>query len=225
MSMAKPALMREIGAMTDDNAHYYQPSSGHGLIHDPFNAIVGPRPIGWISSACVDGTHNLAPYSFFNAFNYRPPIIGFSTIGWKDTVANIQATGEFVWNLATMALAAQMNATSAEVQPEIDEFALSGLTPTPSRLVTPPRVLESPVNFECRLSQLIQLQGADGALVKSWLVLGEVIAVHIDRSLLKNGVYDTAAAHPILRAGKLGDYAEIRPDAMFEMARPIGTRS
>jgi flavin reductase (DIM6/NTAB) family NADH-FMN oxidoreductase RutF len=211
--------------MADDNAHYYQPSSGHGLIHDPFNAIVGPRPIGWISSESADGTHNLAPYSFFNAFNYRPPIIGFSSIGWKDTVANVEATGEFVWNLATMALAARMNATSAEVPSHVDEFALSGLTPAPSRLVAPPRVLESPVNFECRLSQLIQLQDADGALVKSWLVLGEVVAVHIDRSLLKDGVYDTAAAHPILRAGKLGDYAEIRPDAMFEMARPTGTRS
>jgi flavin reductase (DIM6/NTAB) family NADH-FMN oxidoreductase RutF len=211
--------------MADDNAYYYQPSNGHGLVHDPFNAIVGARPIGWISSARADGTHNLAPYSFFNAFNYRPPILGFSTIGWKDTVANIQATGEFVWNLATMALAARMNATSAEVPPQIDEFALSGLTPAPSRLIAPPRVLESPVNFECRLSQLIQLQGADGAPVKSWLVLGEVIAVHIDRALLKDGVYDTAAAHPILRAGKLGDYAEIRPDVMFEMARPAGIRS
>jgi flavin reductase (DIM6/NTAB) family NADH-FMN oxidoreductase RutF len=211
--------------MADDNAYYYQPSSGHGLIHDPFNAIVGPRPIGWISSESADGTRNLAPYSFFNAFNYRPPIIGFSSIGWKDTVANVQATGEFVWNLATMALAARMNATSAEVPSQVDEFALSGLTPALSRLVAPPRVLESPVNFECRLSQLIQLQDADGVLVKSWLVLGEVVAVHIDRSLLKDGVYDTAAAHPILRAGKLGDYAEIRPDAMFEMARPNGTRS
>jgi flavin reductase (DIM6/NTAB) family NADH-FMN oxidoreductase RutF len=218
--MVKPARLGETKAMADDSAHFYEPVNGHGLVHDPFNAIIGPRPIGWISSVRADGARNLAPYSFFNAFNYRPPIIGFATVGWKDTVANIKTGGEFVWNLATKALAAPMNATSALAPPEVDEFTLSGLTPAPSRLVAPPRVLESPVNFECRLSQLIQLKAASGALVETWLVLGEVVAVHIDRTLLKDGVYDTAAAHPILRAGKLGDYAEIRPDAMFEMARP-----
>ncbi len=209
--------------MADNDAHYYEPSGGHGLSHDPFNAIVGPRPIGWISSRRADGGYNLAPYSFFNAFNYRPPIIGFSTIGWKDTVANVQASGEFVWNLATMALASRMNATSASVGPEVDEFVLSGLTPAPSRRIATPRVKESPVNFECRLSQLIQLQSAEGAAVKTWLVLGEVVAVHIDRSLLKNGAYDTAAARPILRAGTTSAYAEIRPEAMFDMERPGAT--
>lgn len=218
--VVKPSRLGQTKAMADDQAYYYQPADGHGLVHDPFNAIVGPRPIGWISSVNAAGGRNLAPYSFFNAFNYRPPIIGFSTIGWKDTVANIEATGAFVWNLATMALASRMNATSAPAPPEVDEFSLSGLTPAPSRLVAPARVLESPVNFECRLSQLIQLRSAAGAPVKTWLVLGEVVAVHIDRRLLKDGIYDTAAAHPILRAGKLGDYAEIRPEAMFEMARP-----
>jgi len=207
--------------MADDKAHYYEPAAGHRLAHDPFNAIVGPRPIGWISSLSAAGARNLAPYSFFNAFNYRPPLVGFSSVGWKDTVANIQETGEFVWNLATMALARSMNVTSAPAPPEMDEFDLSGLTPTPSRLVKPARVLESPVNFECRLSQLIQLTGADGAPVQSWLVLGEVVAVHIDPAQIRDGVYDTAAAHPILRAGRLGDYAEIRPDAMFEMPRPL----
>ena len=218
--MVKPAGLGETAAMADETAYYYQPASGHGLAHDPFNAIIGPRPIGWISSIRADGGRNLAPYSFFNAFNYRPPIIGFATIGWKDTVANVEATGEFVWNLATKALAERMNATSAHAPPDVDEFALSGLTPAPSRLVAPARVLESPVNFECRLSQLVQLRSAAGALVKTWLVLGEVVAVHIDRALLKDGVYDTTAAAPILRAGKMGDYAEIRPEAMFEMPRP-----
>ena len=168
----------------------------------------------------ADGVRNLAPYSFFNAFNYTPPIVGFSSIGWKDSVANIAATGEFVWNLATRDLAEPMNATSASVATDIDEFELSRLTPAKSRLVAPARVLESPVNFECRLSQLIQLQTAGGDRVESWLVLGEVVAVHIDRRLIVDGVYDTAAAHPILRAGRMGDYAEIRPDAMFEMRRP-----
>ncbi|WP_207459136.1 flavin reductase family protein [Azospirillum sp. SYSU D00513] len=207
---------------TPTDIHFYEPSQGHGLPHDPFNAIVGPRPIGWIGSQDKEGRRNLAPYSFFNAFNYRPPIIGFSSIGWKHSVANIQDTGEFVWNLATRALAERMNATSAPVGPEVDEFELGGLTPVPSRLVGPPRVAESPVSFECRLTQIVQLRRADGGTVDSWLVLGEVVGVHIDRALLRDGVYDTAMAHPILRAGGPGGYAEIRPDVMFDMPRPTG---
>ena len=206
--------------MADDHAHYYEPSQGHGLTHDPFNAIVGPRPIGWISSVSAAGVRNLAPYSFFNAFNYTPPIVGFSSIGWKDSVENIKQTGGFVWNLATRALAEPMNASSATVESGVDEFELSGLTPTPSKLVAPARVLESPVNFECRLTQLIQLKGASGDELPAWLILGEVVAVHIDPALITDGVYDTAGARPILRAGRMGDYAEIRPDAMFEMKRP-----
>ena len=206
--------------MAEANAHYYEPASGHGLRHDPFNAIVGPRPIGWISTVNGKGGRNLAPYSFFNAFNYLPPIIGFSTIGWKDTVANVEATGVFVWNLTTMALAHAMNATCASVGSEVDEFALAGLTPVASRHVAAERVLESPVNFECRLTQLIRLETAEHQPVDSWLVLGEVVAVHIDPVYIRDGVYQTAEAHPILRAGRMGDYAEIRPDIMFEMPRP-----
>lgn len=206
--------------MATDDAHYYRPADGHGLKHDPLNSIIGPRPIGWIASLSAAGVPNLAPYSFFNAFNYRPPIIGFASVGRKDSLNNIEATREFVWNLATRPLATQMNATSATVPPEVDEFVLGGLTPLPSRLVKPPRVLESPVNFECRLTQIVQLQGADGGKVQTWLVLGEVVAVHIERHLLVDGIYDTAGSQTILRAGRLGDYAEIRPEAMFEMLRP-----
>jgi flavin reductase (DIM6/NTAB) family NADH-FMN oxidoreductase RutF len=206
--------------MADETAHIYEPAQGHGLKHDPFNAIVGPRPIGWISSLSPAGVANLAPYSFFNGFNYRPPIIGFSSIGWKDSVANIEATGEFCWNLATRALGAQMNLTTTPAPPEIDEFQVAGLTPVPGRLVAAPRVKESPVNFECRLTQLIQLQGADGAKVDTWLVLGEVVLIHIDPTYLTDGVYETATARPILRAGRLGDYFEITPDTLFSMRRP-----
>ena len=206
--------------MTDETAHYYEPADGHGLTHDPFNAIVGPRPIGWIATINAQGGRNLAPYSFFNAFNYRPPIIGFSSIGWKDTVANIEATGEFVWNLATWPLAKAMNASSATLASDVDEFDVAGLTSAPSRLISAPRVVESPVNFECRLSQLIRLKSAAGEDTPAWLVLGEVVAVHIDRSLIKTGIYDTAGGQPIFRAGRMGDYAAIRPDAMFEMPRP-----
>ncbi|MGO3931748.1 flavin reductase family protein [Rhodopseudomonas pseudopalustris] len=204
--------------MTD--LHSYEPVNGHGLKHDPFNAIIAPRPIGWISSSDAKGNVNLAPYSFFNAFNYTPPLIGFSSTTWKDTVANIQETGEFVWNLVTMELAPAMNATSATVPHEVDEFTLGNLTKLPSRLVKPPRVAESPVSFECRLSEIIQLKGADGARTEAWLTIGEVVAVHIDKRLIQDGVYQTALAHPIMRAGRRGDYFEIRPDAMFEMPRP-----
>lgn len=207
-------------ALSPKDLHYYEPANGHGLRHDPFNAIVGPRPIGWISSRDADGLFNLAPYSFFNAFCYRPPIIGFSSTNWKDSVRNIKETGEFVWNLATKDLAQQMNTTSAQVPHEVDEFTLSGLTPVPCKRVNVPRVGESRVAFECKLSQIIQLQGADGNKAQAWLTLGEVVAVHIDKSLIKDGVYQTAEAHPILRAGRGGDYFEVRPDAMFEMKRP-----
>jgi flavin reductase (DIM6/NTAB) family NADH-FMN oxidoreductase RutF len=206
--------------MASDAAYFYEPSKGHGLKHDPLNAIVAPRPIGWVSTVDAAGKRNLAPYSFFNAFNYHPPIIGFASIGRKDSLANAEATGEFVWNLATRPLAAAMNATSATVPHGVDEFELAQLTPAPSRLVAPPRVLESPVNFECRVSQILQLQSAGGSKIDTFVVFGEVVAVHIDRALIVDDVYDTAAAHPITRLGRMGDYAELRPDALFEMRRP-----
>lgn len=203
-----------------DTTHFYEPSQGHGLPHDPFNAIVGPRPIGWVSTRSTEGVNNLAPYSFFNAFNYTPPIVGFSSIGYKDSVRNIEATGEFVWNLVTRPLAEAMNQTCAAVGPEVDEFALAGLTPLASRLVQPPRVAESPVTFECRLTQLIRLTTALGEPVDSWLVLGEVVGVHIDQRLLKGGVYDTANADHVLRGGGPADYFSIGPDQLFKLYRP-----
>ncbi|MGC2778892.1 MAG: flavin reductase family protein [Bradyrhizobium sp.] len=206
--------------MTEQDLHFYEPKNGHGLKHDPFNAIVAPRPIGWISSRDADGHVNLAPYSFFNAFNYTPPIIGFSSTQWKDSVANIQDTGEFVWNLVTRDLATQMNATAAHVARDVDEFKLAGVTAVPGKFVNVPRVGESPVAFECKVTQIIQLQGADGTKAQAWLTLGEVVAVHIRKSLIKDGVYQTALAHPIVRAGRRGDYFEIMQDAMFEMNRP-----
>ena len=203
-----------------EHVHFYEPAKGHDLPHDPFNAIVGPRPIGWISSHNEQGQLNLAPYSFFNAFNYVPPIIGFSSIGYKDSVRNIERTGEFCWNLATRALAEQMNTSCAAVAPEVNEFELAGLTTAPSRVISVPRVAETPVSFECKLTQLIQLQTAAGDSVESWLVLGEVMGVHIDKSLLVDGVYQTAAARPILRGGGPADYFEITEAQLFKMYRP-----
>ena len=203
-----------------DDIHFFQPSEGHGLAHDPFNALVAPRPIGWISSRSRDGVLNLAPYSFFNAFNYKPPLVGFASIGYKDSVRNIEETGEFGWNLATRPLAEAMNQSCAAVGPEVDEFQLAGLTPEPSRVIGVPRVKETPVSFECRLSQILRLTGADGTETDTWMVFGEVVGVHIARHLLKDGVYQTADAEPILRGGGPADYFGIGPDTFFQMYRP-----
>lgn len=200
--------------------HFYEPRDGHRLPHDPFNAIVGPRPIGWISTRSAAGVLNLAPYSFFNAFNYTPPIVGFASVGLKDTLRNVQQTGEFAWNLVTLPLAQVMNQTCAAVAPEVDEFELVGLTPVDSQLIGVPRVLESPVSFECRCTQIVQLQAANGENVPTWLVLGEVVAVYIAHTLLKDGIYDTAGAAHVLRGGGPADYFAVGPDQLFKMRRP-----
>ena len=205
-------------ASTD--THSYEPRNGHGLPHDPFNAIVGTRPIGWISSCDAEGKPNLAPYSFFNAFNYVPPIIGFSSIGAKDTLRNVQQTGEFVWNLATRDLAEAMNQTCAALPGGVSEFEFAGLEALASQRVKPPRVALSPVSFECKSTQIVQLQAADGTQVPSWLVLGEVVLVHIDKRLLVDGVYDTAHAGHILRGGGPADYFSVGPEQLFRMHRP-----
>lgn len=200
--------------------HFYQPIQGHGLAHDPFNSIIAPRPIGWISSVSEQGQVNLAPYSFFNAFNYTPPIIGFSSIGYKDSVKNIQQTGEFCWNLVSADNAEEMNKTSAAVGCEVDEFELAGLTKQASNVVNVPRVLESKVSMECKMTQIIQLTNAQGNLCESWLVLGEVVGVHIHNDLISNGVFDTVAASPILRGGGPGDYFSVSAAQKFQMFRP-----
>jgi flavin reductase (DIM6/NTAB) family NADH-FMN oxidoreductase RutF len=200
--------------------HFYEPAQGHGLAHDPLNSIVAPRPIGWVSSVAADGTANLAPYSFFNQFNSKPPVIGFSSIGWKDSVANIEATGAFVWHLATRELADAMNASAASVPATVDEFELAALEKAPSRVVHVPRVAAARVAFECVKTQIVRLQSKEGAALDTWLVLGEVVGVHIDEALIEDGVYITARARPILRGGGPADYFEITDDALFRMRRP-----
>ena len=200
--------------------HFYEPQSGHRLPHDPLNAIVAPRPIGWISSLSADGVRNLAPYSFFNLINYRPPLIAFASSGWKDTVANVEATGEFVWNLATWAQADAMNASSASVEADSDEFDIAQLSTLPSKLVKPPRVAGSPVHFECRLTQLVRLENRNGDALDQWLVIGEAVGIHIDTAMLEDGIYQTARPVPITRGGGPADYFAIREDALFKMERP-----
>jgi flavin reductase (DIM6/NTAB) family NADH-FMN oxidoreductase RutF len=200
--------------------HSYEPAKGHGLPHDPLNLIVAPRPIGWISTRAGSGALNLAPYSFFNAFNYRPPIIGFSSVGYKDSVRNIEEAREFTWNLVTRPQAEAMNKTSATLPHGSSEFDFAGLMPLDSTLVSTPRVAGSPVSFECRCTQIVQLKDAGGGNLKAWLVLGEAIMIHIARRLLKDGLYDTAAAEHVLRGGGPADYFTVGPEQLFRMKRP-----
>ena len=200
--------------------HFYEPRNGHGLRHDPFNAIIAPRPIGWISTCSEDGKPNLAPYSFFNAFNYTPPLIGFSSLGDKDSVRNARTTGEFVWNLVSRPLAEAMNQSCAPVPYGVNEFELAGLETAPSRLVKVPRVAASLVAMECKVTQIIQLQTQTGVALNTWLTMGEVIAVHIDDSLIEDGIYQTAKGQPVMRAGGPGDYFTLDPDHLFRMSRP-----
>lgn len=199
--------------------HSYKVSDGHGLAHNPFKAIVAPRPIGWISTRAADGSVNLAPYSFFNAVCDTPPIVAFSSSGYKDTVAHVDATGEFVFNLATEDLKEAMNTSSAPYERGVSEFDKAGLTPAPSLLVAAPRVGEAKAALECRHLQTIRLTGLDGRDSDNWLVLGEVVAVHIDESAIVEGRFDVTKARPLARLGYM-DYAVI--DRVFEMNRPRG---
>lgn len=175
---------------------------------------------GGISTHDGAGRCNLAPYSFFNIFNYKPPILGFASCGYKDTLRNAERTREFVWNLVTKPLAERMNATSATVASDIDEFVMAGMTAAPSRKVLAPRVAQSPVNFECRVTQIERLSDAAGNNLSTWLILGEVVGVHIARHLLDAGIYVTAAAVPVLRGGGRTDYFEIDSSTVFKMAQP-----
>ncbi|QEH38578.1 Flavin reductase like domain protein [Aquisphaera giovannonii] len=198
--------------------HFYEPSRGHRLPHDPFKAIVAPRPIGWISTRDRGGRVNLAPYSFFNAFCDDPPIVGFSSQGRKDSLRNAEESGEFVANLATRALAEAVNLSSAPVARGVDEMAMAGLTPAPCRLVAAPRVGESPAALECKVIRVVRLADMHGEETSNFLVLGQVVGVHIDPAYLKDGLFDMTMARTIARCGYRGDYAEV--DHLFEMVRP-----
>ncbi|WP_196260947.1 flavin reductase family protein [Pelagibacterium limicola] len=198
--------------------HSYDPLQGHGLPHDPTKAIVAPRPIGWISSIDSDGRVNLAPYSFFNLFNSNPPILIFGSEGCKDSIRNIAATGEFVFNLATRSLAEAMNLSSGVYPADVDEFVVAGLEKVASEAVAPPRVAASPAAMECRLLEIKPLTDLDGNALASALVIGQAVRVHIAREYLNEGQFDTARAGPIARCGYRGDYAEV--NGLFEMLRP-----
>lgn len=199
------------------STYSYEIAKGHGLPHNPFKAIVAPRPIGWISTRSPEGVLNLAPYSFFNAVSDTPPIVMFSSSGYKDSVTNVDASGEFVFNLATEDLKDAMNVSSAPYPHGTSEFEKAGLTPAASTLIGTPRVAEAKAAFECRHLQTLRLAGLDGRQADNWVVFGEVVAVHIDESVLVEGLFDVTRARPLARLGYM-DYSVV--DAVFQMKRP-----
>jgi len=191
------------------------------LPHNPFKACVAPRPIGWISSLDEKGVPNLAPYSFFNAVTADPPLVMYASNGRqphgpKDTVGNIETTGTFVVNVATWDLRDAMNATSAPVEPHVDEFALAGLTAVPGTIVPAPRIRECPISMECTLHQVVELP-SNQEDSRNTMVIGRVVGLHIDDSVLTDGKVDMAKLRPISRLGYM-DYAELGP--LFTMPRP-----
>ena len=205
---------------------FYEPrKNNHNLAKNPFNSLILPRPIGWISSVSKAGIFNMAPYSFFNAVCYQPPTVMFSggvgahTNGMKDTVRNIQETGEFVCNLATWDNREAMNQSSANVQREVDEFQLTGLTPAASTVVNVPRVLETPVSLECRYTKSVDIPGTADA--DSYvMILGEVVGIHIDDEYITGeGLVDIRKMMPIGRLG-YDDYTRVDAQSIFSMTRP-----
>jgi flavin reductase (DIM6/NTAB) family NADH-FMN oxidoreductase RutF len=196
---------------------YQTDKNDHGLPHDPFKAIVAPRPIGWITSMSASGGINLAPYSYFNGVSSRPPMVMFSSEGFKDSVANITETKEFVCSLATWDLREEMNKTSATLPRGVNEMEVAGLKAAPSKLVRPPRVAASPCAMECKLMQIVPLHDLAGRPLDRHVVIGHVVGIHIDERFIKNGLLDTAAMKPIARCG-YHDYAVL--DETFTMVRP-----
>jgi flavin reductase (DIM6/NTAB) family NADH-FMN oxidoreductase RutF len=198
---------------------FYRPQDGHGLPHNPFNAIVTPRPIGWIATRGADGSENLAPYSFFNAVAYVPPQVMFASTsskpdrnGTKDSVGNIRETGVFCVNIVEYAMKDAMNLTSGPWPREVDEFEKAGIDREECRTIPCSRVAGAPASLECRLTQIVQLPGE-----ANHVVFGEVTGVHLRDDCLKDGVFDVLAFNPLTRMG-YRDYSVIREK--FSLKRP-----
>ena len=198
---------------------FYKPQDGHGLPHNPFNAIVTPRPIGWISSRGADGRDNLAPYSFFNAVAYVPPQVMFASTGakddrgdTKDSVANIRDTGVFCVNIVEFALRDAMNRTSGPWEKDSDEFELAGLEKAQCETIDCARVVAAPANLECKLTQIVQLPGE-----ANFAVFGEVTGIHMRDDCLKDGKFDVLSFTPLARLG-YRDYTTV--DQTFSLLRP-----
>ncbi|WP_296766709.1 flavin reductase family protein [Sediminimonas sp.] len=198
---------------------FYQPRDGHGLPHNPFNAIVTPRPIGWISSRGADGHDNLAPYSFFNAVAYTPPQVMFASTGvkpdrdgTKDSVANIRETGVFCCNIVGFEMRHAMNASSATLPGDTDEFAHAGLDKVECETISCARVAGVPAALECRMTQIVALEGDS-----NFMVLGEVTGVYMRDDCLRDGLFDITRYRPLSRLG-YRDYTVI--DRLFTLSRP-----
>ncbi len=197
---------------------FYRPADGHGLPHNPFNAIVSPRPIGWISSRGADGVDNLAPYSFFNAVAYTPPQVMFSSSGTKvdrdgkDSLANIRETGVFCVNIVEYAMRDAMNATSGSHAADVDEFEFAGIDKAECDQIACARVANAPASLECRLTQIVKLEGDE-----STAIFGEVVGVHMRDDCLVDGVFDVTRFQPLARLG-YRDYAIVKE--VFSLTRP-----
>ncbi len=196
---------------------YSTDENRHGLAHDPFKAIVSPRPIGWIGSRGSDGSINLAPYSFFNAVSDRPKLVMFSSSGRKHSFRNASETGEFTCNFVSRHLIDKMNASSAAVPYGVDEFALAGLTPSRGELVAAPYVAEAFAVLECKVTEIIEPKSLSGEPSENVMVFGQVVGIHIDEAILREGRIDMALAQPIARLGYM-DYSD--SSEVFELFRP-----
>jgi flavin reductase (DIM6/NTAB) family NADH-FMN oxidoreductase RutF len=209
---------------------YTTDKNDHCLPHDPFKAIIAPRPIGWITSMSASGAINLAPYSYFNGIKSRPPMVMFASESRKDSLEFVEETKEFVCNLATWDLREQMNHTSAPYPRGVNELTEAGLTAAPCRLVKVPRVAEAPCALECKWLQTVELKDINGRAMDGWVVFGQVVGVHIDESYIRNGLLDTAAMKPIARGG-YHDYSVLtesftmrRPASVAETVAPASVR-
>ncbi|MDO8882646.1 MAG: flavin reductase family protein [Pseudotabrizicola sp.] len=190
---------------------FYRPEDGHGLPHNPFNAIVTPRPIGWISSTGSQGD-NLAPYSFFNAVAYVPPQVMFSSTGAKDSLANIRETGVFAVNIVGADMLIAMSKTSAPLPRGTDEFAAAEVDKAACTTIACARVADAPATLECVLTQIIDLKGQN-----NFLILGEVTGIHLRDDCVVDGRFDPSRYRPLARMG-YRDYAIV--DTVFEHLRP-----
>ncbi len=196
---------------------YDTESNAHGMAHDPFKAIVAPRPIGWIGTKGRDGSRNLSPYSFFNAVGDKPKMVMFSSSGRKDSLRNVEETGVFTASFVSRSLLDQMNTSSAAVSYETDEFTLAGLTAAAGRLVDAPYVGEAVAALECRVTKVLTLPDMDGNDTDSHAVFGQVVGIHIADAMIRGGRFNLASADPIMRLGYM-DYAGMGP--VFELKRP-----
>ena len=197
---------------------YATDTNDHGLKHDPFKAIVAPRPIGWIGTKGRDGSCNLSPYSFFSIVSDVPKIVMFSSSGRKHSLRNAEETGVFTASLASRHLAEQVNASSVTVPYGTDEFAIAGLSPVMGRLVEAPYVEEAYTALECRLTEVIQPRTLDGGRADSFMVFGQVVGIHIREEIIRDGVIDMGIMRPLARMG-YHDYCDGGAE-VFQMTRP-----